>query len=87
MIEFTNRKRLPASAFKIKDIIMLDNRNIKITRSNKLLNYKNLGSFKIIKVINNIIYKLEFSKGMNIYSVFYSWLLYLDNSNPLSGQI
>ena len=35
---------------------MLDNRNIKITRLNKSLNYKNLRLFKIIRVINNIAY-------------------------------
>ena len=63
---------------------MLDSRNIKTIRSNKFLDYKNLNPFKIIRAINNIIYKLKLSKSINIYSIFYPWLLYLDNSDPLS---
>ena len=63
---------------------MLDNRSIKITRPNKFLDYKNLDPFKIIRAINNIAYKLELSEGINIYPVFYPWLLYLDNSDSLS---
>ena len=71
IIEYANRRRLPVSAFKVDDIIMLDSRNIKTARLNKSLDYKNLGSFKITKVINNMIYELELLDGMNIYPVFY----------------
>ena len=38
---------------------MLNVKNIKINRLNKSLNYKNMIFFKIIKIINNIIYKLK----------------------------
>ena len=41
---------------------MLNSKNIKIIQSSKFLNHKNLNFFKIIKVINNIIYKLKLSK-------------------------
>ena len=41
---------------------MLNVKNIKINRSSKSLNHKNINSFKIIKIINNIIYKLKLSK-------------------------
>ena len=41
---------------------MLNNKNIKINRSSKFLNYKNLNLYKIIKVINNITLKLKLSK-------------------------
>ena len=50
---------------------MLNNRNIRITRSNKSLNYKNLELYKIVKVINNIIYELKLPNDLNIYLVFY----------------
>ena len=50
---------------------MLNNRNIRITRLNKSLNYKNLELYKIVKVINNIIYELKLSNDLNIYLVFY----------------
>ena len=66
---------------------MLDNRNIKIIRSNKSLNYKNLEPFRVVRAINNIIYELNLSKKINIYSIFYLWLLYINNSNLLSKQI
>ena len=44
--------------FKESNIVILDSRNIKTTRPNKLLNYKNLDLFKVIRVIDNIAYKL-----------------------------
>ena len=50
---------------------MLNSRNIKIIRLNKSLDYKNLKPFKVIKAINNIIYKLELSDEINIYLIFY----------------
>ena len=51
---------------------MLDSRNIRTVRLNKSLDHKNLGLYKVVRAINNIVYKLELSLGMNIYSVFYS---------------
>ena len=62
---------------------MLNSRNIKTTRLNKSLDYKNLESFQIIKVINNITYELELSNEINVYLVFHLWLLYIDNSDSL----
>ena len=50
---------------------MLNSRNIKITRLNKSLNYKNLELFKIIRAINNIAYKLKLSNEINVYSMFH----------------
>ena len=66
-------------------MIILDNKNIKIKRLSKSLNYKNLKSYKVIKVINNIIYKLNLLNELNIYLIFYSWLLYLNNNDLLSS--
>ena len=85
--EQVNRRRHPTLKFKVGDIVMLDTRNIKITCLNKLLDHKNLGPFKIIRVINNLVYKLKLLLSMaGIFSIFYLWLLHLDNSDPLSGQ-
>ena len=66
---------------------MLDSRNIRIIRSNKSLDYKNLKLFKIIKAINNMTYKLKLSDEINVYLVFHLQLLYLDNSDSLFKQI
>ena len=50
---------------------MLNNKNIKINRSNKFLNYKNINLFKMIKIINNIFCKLKLSKEINIFFYFF----------------
>ncbi len=67
---------------------MLNAKNIKTTCLNKLLNPKNLSLFRIIKAINNSVYKPELSDAMKrLYSVFHLRMLYLHNSNLLSRQI
>ena len=86
MAEYANRRRLPAPELKEGDMVMLDSRNIKTARPNKSLDHKNLGPFKIVRVINNMAYELELPDGMNIFPVFHPWLLHLDNSDPLPGQ-
>ena len=45
----------------INNIIMLNNYNIKTMKSNKLFDYKNLKSFKIIKIYDNSIHYLKLS--------------------------
>ena len=51
---------------------MLNVKNIKTIRPNKLLDYKNIGPFKIIRAINNSAYKLELSLAIRrVYSIFY----------------
>ena len=52
---------------------MLNNRNIKTIKLNKLFNYKNLKFFKIIKTYNNLIYYLKLLISIKrLYLVFYS---------------
>ena len=50
---------------------MLNVKNIKINRSSRSLNYKNISLYKITKVINNMIYKLNLSKKINIFFIFH----------------
>ena len=54
-------------------MIMLNVKNIKTNRSNKLLNYKNMNFFKIIKVINNMIYELNLLKKK--YLFYFSFMI------------
>ena len=43
-----------------------------MTYLNKLLDHKNLGPFKIVRIINNSIYKLKLlSLIVGIFSIFY----------------
>ena len=56
----------------INDIIMLNNRNIKTIKLNKLFNSKNLKLFKIIKVYENSIYELKlFTLIKRLFFIFY----------------
>ena len=54
-------------------MIILNNRNIKIIKPNKLLNYKNFDSYKIIKIYNNFVYELKLSLFIRkMYFIFHS---------------
>ncbi len=67
-----NKRKYLTLKFKIGNIIILNIKNIKIIYLNKLLNYKNLNLFKVIKVINNFTYKLKLSILIEgIFSIFY----------------
>ena len=82
-----NARRHSAIELKIENKVMLNRRFIETMRFNKSLNWKNLEPYSIKKVINNIAYQLDLSESMNeIYSVFHSWLLHLNESNPLLEQ-
>ena len=86
--EQANRNLQPAPDFKIGDIVMWDTRNIRTSRANKSLDHKNLGPFRIIRVIDNSAYELKLPPSMSsIFLVFHLWLLHLDKSDPLPGQI
>ena len=53
-------------------MIILNKRNIKTIYFNKLLNYKKYKLFKIIKALNNFVYKLKLLTSINnIYLIFY----------------
>ena len=67
---------------------MLVKLNINTDRPSHSLDYKNLGPFKIIEVIDNhSAYRLQLPETMSaIHPVFHPWLLHLDSSRPLRGQ-
>ena len=63
---------------KKRDKVYLLRKNIKITRSSKKLNYIKIKSFRIIRNIKNISFKLNLLEEMKRkYSVFYILLLKL----------
>ena len=85
--EYVNAHRAFASKFRINDMIMLNVRYLKIMRSNKSFDYKNLKSFKVIRIINNCAYELKLFQTMNeCFLVFHSWLLHLDDDNSMLDQ-
>lgn len=77
---------MPAPYFKVGNKVMLDFRNIKTTRPNKSLDFKNRGPFRVKRVIDNIAYELELPPHMRIFPVFHPWLLHLCNEEGLPGQ-
>jgi hypothetical protein len=85
--EYANEDRIPAPQFKVGDEVFLDTRNIRTTRPNKSLDYKNRGPFKIVRVINSMAYELHLPGTMGrVHNVFHPWLLHLHNEAPLPGQ-
>jgi hypothetical protein len=62
---------------KKKDKIYLIQRNIQIKQLNTKLDHKKLGLFKIKRIIGLVNYELVLPKTINIYLVFYIFLLEL----------
>ena len=87
MEHYANVQRHPAPEFRVGDMVMLDARHMRTSRLSQSLDYKNLGPFRITKVIDNCAYKLELPDSMKIHPVFHPWLLHLYNGNPLPGQV
>jgi hypothetical protein len=85
-IIYTNRHRILASNYQVKNHIWLSIRNIQIDRSFRKLDHKMLESFRILKKRDSA-YKLELSVEMNIHSVFHISLLRKDSDDLLSKQI
>ena len=85
--KYVNNYRSFVSKLKVDDKILLNIRNLSITRSSRSLNHKNVDSFEIVRVINNVVYELKLSDFMkDTWSVFHSWLFHLNKNNSLSSQ-
>lgn len=85
MAEFANRKRAPATRFDVGDRVYLDARNMPCLRESKGLDFKNLGPFEIIEVVNNAAYRLKLPDCFkHVHNVFHPWLLRLDARDPAS---
>jgi hypothetical protein len=63
--------------FKKRDKVYLIRRNIQTKRPSTKLDHKKLGLFKIKRITGLVNYKLVLPKTMNIYLVFYIFLLEL----------
>ena len=79
----TNKKRVQEYSYKEEDKVYLLQQNIKTKRPSNKLDFKRLESFKIKKVVGKLDYKLELSKRLQLYLVFYIVLLELASNNVL----
>ena len=85
--KYANRIKHSVSKLKMNDMIILNARFQKTTKLNKNLDYKNLKSFKIVKIVDNMIYELKFFEIMqNIFLMFHSWFLHLNDETFLKNQ-
>jgi hypothetical protein len=66
--------------------VWLNARNIKTLRPQKKLDWKNLGPFKINKVISPYAYRLDLPASMKNHPVFHVSLLRPAANNPQPGQ-
>ena len=77
LIIYYNSKRIRGLIFLKRDLVYLLRKNIKIKRLNSKLDYTKLRLYKIKKVLEKIIYKLELFNIMRIHLIFYIFLLEL----------
>ena len=74
--QYVNKFRVSASLYKVDDMIYLNTKNIVTRRSCLKLNYKNIDSYRIVKIMNSIFVKLNFSFDIqNLHSIFHVHLL------------
>ena len=63
---------------------MLNARFQATRRQSKFLDYKNLGSYRVTRKINGITYEFELLVTITeVFLIFYSWLLYLNDGVSL----
>lgn len=83
---YKSQGRKPARRFREGQLVWLDSRHITTLRPQKKLDWKNLGPFRISKVISPWAYRLELPASMKIHPVFNVSLLRPAASDPLPCQ-
>ena len=86
-VEFADRHRVVSPEFRVSDMVMLDARHQPTRRQNKSLDHKNLGPYRIVRKVDNMVFELELPAAMsNVFPIFHPWLLHLDDGRPFPSQ-
>ena len=85
--KYVNMHKASAFEFREEDMIMLNVKFQVTRRQNKSIDFKNLSSYRVIKKINDMTYELELFVTMtDVFSIFHSWLLHLNDDILLQNQ-
>ena len=88
--KYVNNSRAPHPDYKIDDWIYVNTKDFSIEKQSRFLSSKNVGSWKIIRCIDNKAYELNISehlKQTSLTTIFHSWELHLTPFNPFSEQV
>jgi transposase InsO family protein len=84
--EYANEHRTPAPIFKEGDEVWLNAKNVATERPSKKLDHRRIGPFKILKVVSDWAYELDFPRDIKMHPVQHVSLLSPTANDPLSGQ-
>ena len=81
--EQANKKRAPAPAFKINDLVWFNAQTITTQRSSRKLDHQRIGPYKITKIISPYAYEINFPTTVKYHKVQYVSLLDPADNDPL----
>jgi len=87
--EQADKNRQPHPQYRIGDLVYVDARHFAGERPSKSLGSKNMGPWKITRVINDKAYEVELPEDLkraNVTPIFHPWKLHLAPRNPFPGQ-
>ena len=83
--EYADSKHRPAPAFKVGDKVWFNAQNVTTQQPSRKLDHRQLGPYKIIKVVSPYTYKLQFPATVQYHSVQHVSLLDPFDDDPLPG--
>lgn len=87
MKRFADVKRQDVQKYKIGDKVWLIRKNLKTTRPCDKLDYKRLGPFNIVRVINDVAVELKLPPTMGVHNVFHVSLIEPYKQNRIEGRV
>ena len=83
---YANQNRIPPPAFQVGDKVFLNAADINRARPSVKLDDKQVGPYRVSRVLSPLVCVLDLPTSMRIFPVFHSKLLTLAPSDPMPGQ-